>query len=233
MYLSNDREKIMEIKNKIISFLGDSITEGVGVKDIANCRFDNVIAREYSAIVHNCGVGGSRLAHQSIPSEKPRHDLCFCGRAYDIAPDSDIIVVFGGVNDYIHGDAPIGTQEDKTPATFCGAVNFLMNFLKNTYSRAQIVFFTPAHCFIDKHKDDVPSTRFPKKPDALPLSGYVNITEESAKRFGIPVCSMMEKIQVDPSDPGDREKFMPDGLHFNDAGHALLAHAIADFLLSL
>lgn len=223
----------MEIKNKVISFLGDSITEGYMVEDRANCRFDNVIASEYGASVHNYGVGGTRIAHQSVPSEKPRHDLCFCGRAYDIAPESDIIVVFGGINDYIHGDAPIGTQADKTPATFCGGVNFLMNFLINTFPKAQIVFFTPAHCFIDRHTDDIPSSRPMKKPDALPLSGYVKIIEESGARFGVPVCRMAEKLALDPSNAATREKYMPDGLHFNDAGHALLAHAIAEYLLSL
>ena len=113
-----------------ILFLGDSITEGVGVDDIENCRYDNVLRREYGlAATYNYGIGGTRIAHQSVPSEKPRHDLCFCGRVYNIDPNADIIVVYGGANDYIHGDAYIGTPEDKTPATFCGGVNFLMDYL--------------------------------------------------------------------------------------------------------
>lgn len=223
----------MDLKNKKISFLGDSITEGCGVADIANCRFDNRIAREFSAQVYNYGVGGSRLAHQSVPSEKPRHDLCFCGRAYDLMPDSDIIVVYGGVNDYLHGDAPIGTPEDKTPATFCGAVNFLMNFLSVTYPAAKIVFFTPAHCFYDGHADNIPSARAIKKPDAMPLCEYSAIIKKAASAHGIPVCDLAEKIHIDPTDAETRADYIPDGLHFNDAGHAFLARAIADFLLSL
>ena len=31
----------MELKGKRVIFLGDSITEGAGVTDIANCRYDN------------------------------------------------------------------------------------------------------------------------------------------------------------------------------------------------
>ena len=31
----------MELKGKTINFLGDSITEGVGVSDIQNNRYDN------------------------------------------------------------------------------------------------------------------------------------------------------------------------------------------------
>lgn len=223
----------MELKNKIISFLGDSITEGHMVEDIANCRYDNVIAREYGAIVRNYGVGGSRIAHQSVPSEKPRHDLCFCGRAYDIDPKSDIIVVLGGVNDYLHGDAPVGTPSDETPATFCGGVNFLMKLLKDTFPSAKIVFFTPARCFVYGHMDDRPSSNPIKRADALPLAGYAKIIEESGARFGIPVCRTADKLMLDPGDIEIRRKYLPDGLHFNDAGHALLAKVIAQYLESL
>ena len=35
----------MELKGKIVDFLGDSITEGVGVTDRATNRYDNVMKR--------------------------------------------------------------------------------------------------------------------------------------------------------------------------------------------
>ena len=35
----------MELKGKIIDFLGDSITEGHSVEDIPNNRYDNVLKR--------------------------------------------------------------------------------------------------------------------------------------------------------------------------------------------
>ena len=121
------------MNEKIINFLGDSITEGYCVSDLKN-RYDNILKEKYNLkMVNNYGIGGTRLAHQSKPSENPKHDLCFCGRAYYLNPDADIIVVYGGVNDYLHGDAYIGKKEDKTPETFYGAVNFLMTFLKETY----------------------------------------------------------------------------------------------------
>ena len=34
----------MNIQGFKVNFLGDSITEGVGVSDIANCRYDNRLA---------------------------------------------------------------------------------------------------------------------------------------------------------------------------------------------
>ncbi len=75
----------MELKNKTINFLGDSITEGVGVSDIKNSRYDNRLKEMLELKkVNNYGMGGTRIAHQSVPSEEPRYDLCFCGRAYDM-----------------------------------------------------------------------------------------------------------------------------------------------------
>ena len=117
----------MKLEGKRVAFLGDSITEGTGVTD-QNNRYDNVLKKICNlGATFNYGIGGSRLAHQMVPSEKPRYDLCFCGRAFNIDKSAEIIVVYGGVNDYIHGDAYIGKKGDTTPATFRGAVYYLMN----------------------------------------------------------------------------------------------------------
>jgi lysophospholipase L1-like esterase len=224
----------MELKGKRIAFLGDSITEGVGVSDIANCRYDNVLLREMElAQVYNYGISGSRFAHQSVPSNPPRFDLCFCGRAYNISRDADIIVVYGGVNDYIHGDAPVGTPEDKTPATFWGATYFLMNLLKTEYADKTVVFMTPARGFIGGTTDTVPSPNPNKKPDAMPLLSYVEIIKECARQMDIPVLDLYHELGIDPNNADERLKYTVDGLHFNDAGQAVLAKRLGDFLKSL
>jgi len=159
--------------------------------------------------------------------------LHFCGRAYDLNPAADIIVVYGGINDFFHGDAPIGGPEDKTPATFYGAVEFLMNLLKEIYRDKTIVFMTPAHCCTDDVTDRKPSPRATKGPDALPVAGYVNIIVEKGKAHHIPVLNLYENLGIDPHNTEDREQYTPDGLHFNDAGHAVLADCLIDFLKSL
>ncbi len=223
----------MEIKGKRIAFLGDSITEGSGVKDIKNCRYDNRLCSIYGlSEVYNYGIGGTRLAHQTRPSDKPRYDLCFCGRAYNISKNADIIVVYGGVNDYLHGDAFFGKMEDKTPETFCGAVWFLMNFLKTEYKEKTVVFMTPAHCSFYGVSDAEPSPHIAKR-DARPLAEYVNVILERGKEFGIPVLNMQEALGIDPNKKEDKEKLTADGLHFNDDGHAYIAAALGKFLTEL
>lgn len=223
----------MELKGKIIDFLGDSITEGVGVTD-QNNRYDNVIHRRFELAAHyNYGIGGTRLAHQSVPSEIPRYDLCFCGRAYMLDKSADLIVVYGGVNDYIHGDAYFGTMEDRTPTTFCGAVYFLMNLLKTNYEGKKIVFMTPAHMHFKGISDKFPTGRPMKKPDAQPLSAYVEVIKARGEELGIPVLDLFEKLPIDPNNESDRAKYTVDGLHFNDEGQGILAKTLGDFLETL
>ena len=223
----------MELKGKIIDFLGDSITEGVGVCD-QNNRYDNIAHRRLGLAAHyNYGIGGTRLAHQSVPSETPRYDLCFCGRAYLLDKSADLIVVYGGVNDYIHGDAYFGKMEDRTPETFCGAVYFLMNFLKTNYEGKKIVFMTPAHMHFKGISDKCLTGRPMKKPDSQPLSAYVEVIKARGKELGIPVLDLFEKLPIDPNNESDREKYTVDGLHFNDDGHEILANTLCDFLESL
>ncbi len=215
----------MELKGKIINFLGDSITEGRGV---GMDRYDNFAAELYGFTSNNYGIGGTRLAHQQKPSENPRHDLCFCGRAYNMDKNADIVVVYGGVNDYLHGDAPFGEMSDKTNSTFCGAVEFLMTFLPREYPNAKIIFMTPAQCVYHGKKDTEPSLA-----TGYPLLRYVEVILEKGKEHGIPVLDLYHKLPIDPKADADSKAYTIDGLHFNAEGHKLLAKTMGEFLLSL
>ena len=224
----------MNIQGWKVNFLGDSIAEGAGVADQSN-RFDNRLAAMCGlAAANNYSVGGTRLAHQIHPSETPRYDLCFCGRVYNMDTTADMVIVYGGVNDYIHGDAPFGELGDTTPATFCGGVYFLMNYLRQTYPGKPIIFMTPARCFLRKEVDDrITSTHARKRPGGKPLLAYVEVILETAKQFDIPVLDLYHNLDLDPHDPQCFETYTMDGLHFNDAGHGILAQKLKDFIEAL
>ena len=224
----------MNIQGFKVNFLGDSITEGVGVADQAN-RYDNRLAVMCQlSKVHNYSISGTRLAHQIHPSEKPRYDLCFCGRAYDMDETADMVVVYGGVNDYIHGDAPFGSMGDTTPATFCGGVYFLMCFLRETYGDKPIIFMTPARSFLRKEVDDrYVSTHAKKLPGGKPLIDYVDVILETAKQFNVSVLDLYRDLGIDPHDPAQFEAYTVDGLHFNDAGHEVIAQRLKEFIEAL
>ena len=225
----------MNIKGFKVNFLGDSITEGTGVTDKVNCCYHNRLAKlcQLSA-VNNYSIGGTRLAHQVHPSEKPRYDLCFCGRAYDMDTTADMVIVYGGVNDYIHGDAPFGELGDTTPATYCGGVYFLMKYLREVYGSKPIVFMTPARCFLRKEVSDlVPSTHAKKTTPGKVLLAYVDVILETAKQFDIPVLDLYRTLGIDPHDEASFNAYTVDGLHFNDAGHGVIAEKLKAFLETL
>ena len=225
----------MNIQGYKVNFLGDSITEGTGVTDRVNCRFDNRLAVmcQLSA-TNNYGIGGTRLAHQFTPSAKPRYDLCFCGRAYDMDTGADMVIVYGGVNDYIHGDAPFGELGDVTPATYCGGVYFLMQYLREIYGDKPVIFMTPARCYLRHEVDDLePSCHACKRVPGKELVAYVDVILETAKQFDIPVLDLYRNLGLDPHDPACFDTYTVDGLHFNDAGHGVIAQCLKEFIESL
>lgn len=225
----------MDIKGFKVNFLGDSITEGTGVSDVINNCYQNRLAKMCGlSAVNTYAIGGTRLAHQIHPSEKPRYDLCFCGRAFDMDTTADMVIVYGGVNDYIHGDAPFGKIGDTTPATYCGGVYFLMHYLRENYGDRPIVFMTPARCFLRKEVDDlIPSKHARKISGGMPLVDYVDVILETAKQFQIPVLDLYRNLGIDPHDQAMFDTYTIDGLHFNDDGHALIANLLKTFIESI
>ena len=223
---------MMELKGKIIDFLGDSLTEGKGLDDDGN-RYDRYIWKMCGLKkANNYGIGGTRIAYQHKPSEKARHDLDFCGRCWDMDPEADIIVVFGGTNDYGHGDAPIGEAGDTGRETFCGALDYLFRTIRELYPSAFLVMVTPGHRFDDDTEPPVDKLVH-KGIEGKQLYEYVNAIVKVCGIHNVPVLNLYEKLGIDPKKPEDREKYTLDGLHYNDNGHVAVANCIMDFLRSL
>ena len=213
----------MELKGTKINFLGDSITEGAGTSS-HDKMYTMVIEREYGAICQNYGIGGTRIARQKTPTEE-KWDRDFISRVPEMDIDADIVVVFGGTNDFGHGDAPLGTMSDRTPYTFYGALHCLYTALIEKYPGVPIVVLTPLH----RITEDVPTGDNKPAPVAT-LKEYVNIIREVAEYYSLPVLDLFKESGLQPKIPIIQQKYVPDGLHPNDAGNAILAHKIARFL---
>lgn len=217
----------MKLENVRINFLGDSITEGVGASSKDNI-YHAVLAREAGAgEVRNYGISGTRFAYQNGTSAThPKDDYvdknCFCRRFDAMSDDADLVVVFGGTNDFGHGDAPIGTPEDRTPDTFYGACHFLFSGLVRKYLGKPVIIMTPTH----RHDE-----RLPIKSETL--RDYVNVIREVAEYYSLPVCDLYASSSMQPSIPEIKSKYMPDGLHPSDEGNSLIAKKLLAFLKTL
>lgn len=212
----------MELNGKKVVFLGDSITEGVG----ASCeetRYVNVFGKITGTTVLNYGIGGTRFAKQTNPTNKVWDNNDFCGRYMNMDDGADIVVVFGSTNDYGHGDAPFGLTSDRTPDTFIGATHYLMKGLIEKYPEAEIVFMTPLH----REGENNPDSK------GHILKDYSDTIKEVAEYYSIPVLDLYSVYGVCPDIKAHKEKFCPDGLHPNDAGHKKIAERLKAFLESL
>ena len=117
----------MKLEGLTINFLGDSITEGHGTTGLDKA-FHQIIKEKYNMNhAYNYGVGGTRIARQLVPERvSTKWDLTFELRAEIMNRNADAVVVFGGTNDYGHGDAPFGELDSEDIYTFCGALNSLI-----------------------------------------------------------------------------------------------------------
>lgn len=216
----------MDLAGKKINFLGDSITAGSGTKGKENIYLNVLKEKEHLAEARNYGIGGTRIARQSTYLTDTY--AAFCDRYNEMDDDADIVVVFGGTNDYGHGDAPIGTMTDRTPDTFYGACHILMEGLLNKYPTGTIVFMTPVQ---RSASQESPKTTYAKCDVAL--IDYVNIIKEVAAYYSIPVLDLYSVASIHPALESNRKQFCPDGLHPNNAGHLIIESRLAGFLKSL
>ena len=217
----------MELKGLKINFLGDSITEGYDSSDLEHCYWglleknDGVIARGY-------GIAGTRIARQQSMFSDPKWDNYFRTRVDKMDPDADVVVVFGGVNDHGHGDAHLGKMSDRTDDTFYGALHLLYQDIIKRYPGAKLVVMTPMRY----EDEDALVNGFGIRKDG-PLSAYRDAICEVAEDYDIYLLDIYNKCGIDPKDPKLRREFTSDGLHPNDAGHAVIYRLLRELLISL
>lgn len=209
----------MELKGKKINFLGDSITEGVGASEYAHCYVEQFAAAT-GAVCRNYGISGTRIAKRRVPYEIPEFDRYYASRVPEMDPDADVVVVFGGTNDYGHGDAPLGEMSDRTVWTYYGALHVLFTALIEKYPAAQIVILTPLH-----REDEEKRTPI--------LKPFVDATRQVAEFYSLPVLDLWANYGIQPRIPVMKNMYFPDGLHPNDAGHGILANKLRAFLEQL
>ena len=219
----------MELNGKKMAFLGDSITQGVGTSSIEKVYW-KVVGQRTGAEVYGYGISGTRIAVSHLPSHDAYVDANWFGSRVDqMIPDADVVVVFGGTNDFGHGDAPLGTMMDRTNDTFYGAYQLLMQQLINRYPHAQLIVMTPLHRVSE---EDMPFNEAGIRRPGI-LKRYVEAIREVAEFYSIPVVDLFAESGIQPRVEILREMYMPDGLHPSDAGNAKIADCLLRTLRSL
>ncbi len=203
-----------------INFLGDSITEGAMASSQEN-TFVRLVGAMLNCEVNNYGISGSRIAKQKIPSIEPRYDLYFASRVAAMDADADFVFVFGGTNDYGHGDALMGKIDDKTPDTFYGAMNNLIDELEKKYEKNRIFFILPLYRIDESNLYGEGS----KAQPGCTLAEYRKAMTEVLKKRHIEIFDIKDIIGKAENNP-----LIYDGLHPNDEGHKKIAELVVNFI---
>lgn len=205
---------------KKIYFLGDSITEGWGASTPEKSYVSLFAQRHKEMEVFNYGRWGTRIARQKTPSESQCMDEDFNTRVAQMPEGADVVIVFGGTNDFGHGDAQFGSLNDDTEWTFCGALNCLFKKLIGKFPKSKIIVMTPLH------RDD----------EALPnmhgkcLIDYVSAIREIADRYSLEVLDLFNCSGIEGQVSSEEKNYLLDGLHPNDAGHYRIFTLLDTFL---
>ena len=205
-------------KGKTINCLGDSITYGAGLTSNVTERWTTLLAEATGATVNNYGVSGSKVSDidgDSIAS--------FIDR-YQSMSDSDLVIIFGGTNDYWHGVTDIGTMGSTDVSTFCGALSTIFANLLAKDPITQVVYVFPYQQYFNGS-----NSRTDKGHGTL--KDFRNASKEICEYYSVPMLDLYSTSGFDVIDSTvQRDALMSDGLHPNADGHKYLAKRIQKFI---
>ena len=211
----------MDLSNLKIHFLGDSITEGF-YADTKDTSYVGRFQSQYpGATIRNYGVGGSCISDKCVWNSEDMRT-----RAKRMESDADLIVVFGGTNDF-HCMTPLGLPEERNEGTFYGAYNLLLDDLQARYSDCTIVLCTPLPRFDETWPEREGRIR------VAPLQIYADIVKDVGQRHNLPVIDLFALDDFREPIPGEKSPLTKDGLHPLDDGHAIVFNRIHQTLLCL
>lgn len=221
---------IMEQKN--IVFLGDSITMGYGLPDPRK-RFSTLFCEKIGYAENNYGITGTLIA-KAGPSRA--NGSSFLDRYPAMTDNGNLIVVFGGVNDYFWSDEPItgNLQDDRY---FSCAVRHLCSGLKEKYPGRPILFLLPYRqrgignfaggadgMEYSFHNTDT------KNYVGSTMEEYVLVLEQICRETGIFTLDLFRNFGIDIAHiDEDFKTYTLDGCHPNENGHLRIAEILSEF----
>ena len=200
---------------KKITFLGDSITCGVGATNTATERYSTVLSTMLGATENNMGNSGWVICEGGIRNSQ-------LANISNIPTDSDLVIVMLGTNDYDLASSSqymFGKDGDTATTTVWGAAETMCRKLSEMFegTDTKIIICTP---IIRKSQSN----------DRVNSAGYTlrdisDVLMTCARRNGLLYCDINDSGYLTDAD-------MSDTLHPNTSGHEKIAQYLAKYILS-
>lgn len=235
--IADNTEQISKIFNKqtkTIAFLGDSITAGSGTNTI----YHMYIGSRFGWTCKNYGYGGSGYSRSytgtsgrmgtgdtgmgvAITNDNKIIPNDFLSRIASVDTNIDALVIFGGTNDWAHGD-------EISVETFRTAVNNVFAYAQTNFGRIPIIVLLPIH----RGNDSTPNSTTEKT-----LKEYCDIIKECSITYGIKCIDLFAESGLNPANANNNDLYytrddtgVSDGLHPNHYAHKAISNLIAETL---
>ena len=219
------------LKKKKIACLGDSITEGVKANGWQWHRYIDKYFKEngIETTIVNLGVGGTSVCTSSYVSSSLQP---FVNRLNTIPTDADVIVIFGGTNDW-GNNATLGTISDTGSSSFYGAYKYMLEWFANNRPNAKILTITPLKRYYRGYTSTWTNAQTTRNNKGQLLQDYVRAVKEVSEMYAIPCVDLHNESGLNPVLDIVRTKYMEDGLHPTAEGNKKMYPIILDKLKPL
>ena len=212
------------------SILGDSLTDKNVNKDIITRHYTDYLYENCPFIenIQNLGYGGSCIA--GMPDKPGKISPSFIERCNQISDEANLIIIFGGTNDYGIGSStlpnPLGTYGDESPETFYGGLKTLIDEIETAHTEAKIIFVTPIF-----RRDQELSGLVNENMYGFGLGDYAAAIKKTCEKRGISCIDAFNELTE--INAFTYENYELDGLHLNDDGNVLLGQFLAKKLAEI
>ena len=228
-YYLNTFSKVL--KKKKIACLGDSITEGVNANGWQWHRYIDKYFKEngVETTIVNLGIGGTSVCTSSYVTASLQP---FVNRLNTIPTDTDVIVIFGGTNDW-GNNATLGTISDTGSSSFYGAYKYMLEWLAINRPNAKILTITPLKRYFRGNSTTWTNAQTTRNNKGQLLQDYVRAVKEVSELYAIPCIDLHNESGLNPVLEIVRTKYMGDGLHPTAEGNKKMYPIILDKLKPL
>ncbi len=196
--------------------MGDSITVGTytapgqeAPMSIAHPNYTDLLQAALGCEeMENYGMNGTSASNSSDVA--PEEALCIRCVKYR---DADYVVIAIGTNDF-GTNVELGKPEDSEKETFYGALRVIFSTVKENNPNAKIVVLSPL-----PRIDEEPNKK------GYILDDYRNALKQRAAEWEF-VFVDGRQLPICPTDPTHKEKYIFDGVHFNEDGHKFIAELL-------